>query len=134
MDITARRVSSQNEGKYMQKFTVRREDWYRGKGDRESRLMRPEDHKMCCLGFYALANGYKPGEIENRCFPSDLTMGENEPLPDTMDWLLDMYPDTEQEYELLIGNINDDPDSSEQERERDLTRMFAKHGVQVEFV
>jgi hypothetical protein len=34
------------------KLTVDRKTWLRGEGDRVSRLLRPSDGQMCCLGFW----------------------------------------------------------------------------------
>ena len=49
-------------------LVIDRTKWYRGQGDKESRLLR-QDGSMCCLGFDALACGLEPDAIVNRSFP-----------------------------------------------------------------
>lgn len=57
--------------KKLKEFTVSRKRWIRGEYDSDagrignSRLYRPEDKKMCCLGFLARASGAKVEDIFN---------------------------------------------------------------------
>ena len=45
-----------------------------------------------------------------------------------MSWLFDR-----DNAEKAIGRINDDEDISDQEREAELIKIFAKHGVNIKF-
>jgi hypothetical protein len=56
----------------VKKFTVKRKTWLRGEGSTKSALLREKDQKMCCLGFYSLATGYKPEEIAGVADPESL--------------------------------------------------------------
>jgi hypothetical protein len=119
----------------MREFTVDRSKWMRGKGDQFSRLLvAPETArngstvpsedvgKMCCLGFYSLACGLTPEEIEDVGFPSSVG------YPDEMEWV------TFDDRENTIGEINDDPAISDAEREERLTKIFGAYGVRPIFV
>jgi hypothetical protein len=50
----------------MLEVVIDRERWLRGEGSTQSFLLRPEDGRMCCIGFACLAADLKPEDIMGR--------------------------------------------------------------------
>ena len=48
------------------KVVIDRKRWLRGEGTARSRLLRPEDGKMCCIGFVAKAAGVEDVEMKDK--------------------------------------------------------------------
>jgi hypothetical protein len=120
---------------------IDRSKWLRGEGFYESYLLRPRDGKMCCLGFYSLACGLKEEQIRNVKSPRSLVSGDPSGanlLNDTCgSWLI--YEDNVRTvYHSLdtaeLMDHNDTRGESDSEREKWITKIFAKHGVTVRFV
>lgn len=115
-------------------FTVHRPDWYRGQGNKNSRLRR-EDGTMCCLGFYCLATGVAEEDLKDVPFPSHI---DHNASNDSLCWLQEQEETTGSvfegdDYEHIIGGINDATEQTEEWREAQLTAQFAKHGITVIF-
>jgi hypothetical protein len=125
------------------KFTIDRSKWQRGPG--ESRLLNSHG-KMCCLGFYGEACGVPTDDLFGLAYPSEVRRSSHL-LPT---WLTDVT-DIDEEYgpvervedsddvaELICLNDADPTDeedvSDEADRERRIAAIFAKHGVEVEFI
>jgi len=115
------------------KFEIDRKRWLRGEGSVNSRLLRPSDQKMCCLGFKAKALGLSDDTISN--IPSPISI----PNINFEQWgvtglgryaviaeLGDMY--------CLLFVTNDVRNISESEREERLIKLFAEIGDEVTFV
>ena len=118
----------------MKKLIIDRKKWYRGRGTAESRL-RLKNGTMCCLGFYALSCGKTEDEILDKSY---LLTEEYDmyslPTTEEAEWL-----NSELEYPYcstsrLLGFTNDDVDLKEEDREQQISEIFAKNGVEVEFV
>lgn len=119
------------------KLIIDRQKWLRGEGAIASRLLRPSDGKMCCLGQLGIACGIPSGMLENRAVPSDVPLHANA-FPQFLIINLGdseyIQPDTSNEC-LALMKINDGVYYySEAEREHALTMEFAKHDIQVEFI
>lgn len=127
------------------KLVIDRKTWLRGEDAAESYLLRPKDKKMCCLGFYSLACGLTPDQIEGKSAPRGIS---REIQPDEFAWMFKdrTYRDYTRDAGLAM-NINDTPVGerldygvhaqvieSEEQREKMLTELFARNGVEVEFV
>lgn len=123
----------------VKKFVIERDRWLRG-DEENSRLLRPSDGKMCCLGFYGLACGLSEERILDVGEPCELSRAFPDWLVENVpnDWNA-RYPD---EPELLTHNTgaasslmsdNDSTEIDDSERERRITETFAFHGVEVEF-
>jgi hypothetical protein len=124
------------------KLTIPRSIWLRGEGDEVSRLLRPEDDKMCCIGIYLKELGVEEEYLLNVSDANHINF--NHRLPEEAKWLRDpcAVPSsgsfyTTNDYELL--NIDEDSESrgfvrSEEEREAKIREMFLAHGVEVTFV
>ena len=130
----------------MEKFVISRETWLRGESDSESALLRESDCKMCCLGFYLKDKGLTDDEIRGVACPSDVRVDKTLP-----EWLLKKNPSgktVDSDLCASLMEINDfqfDDDSPEYistegiftddvGREEVLKKLFAKAGVEVEFV
>ena len=113
------------------KFVVDRSRWWRGARDTDSALLceysqvRPEfrmaEGSMCCLGFMCSAYGVENHEMNNVTSPRLLAseVKTRTKLP-VVDWDPFMA-------------VNDDIAISDEVRERKLTELFARVGIEVEF-
>lgn len=108
-------------------FTVKRSEWLRGKGSDESYLLR-EDGFKCCVGFFCLAAGLSPKQIEDD--------KEIEKKHDDMrhDLFMDFYNITRTSWAADVYCTNDDTRIRDAEREERLTRMFLNRGHIIKFV
>jgi hypothetical protein len=110
----------------MKTLKISRRRWLRGTG--AGRLYDPDTRRMCCLGFYLRSCGLSLDDIREGEMPSNVTCD----IPAEAQWLL-----SETLRDSAVGNklsrINDDRPSLEKEREAEITRLFAEHGVKVVF-
>lgn len=119
------------------KLIIDRDKWIRGETEERSRLLRSSDGKMCCLGFYSKANGYSDDEIEGINSPCELDPSHR---PPGMNWLFQSstpgaFPSRDAStvcWDLMVSN--DDSEITEDSREKCLSELFEKNGVEVEFV
>lgn len=116
------------------KLIIDRTKWLRGEGEGKSFLFRPEDEKMCCLGFYGLACGLSQEELSGIKNPG--APGIIEKFPD---WLIQLKParrwfDQVSEACGSLIIINDKEGIFEKDREKQIQVIFAKNGVEVEFI
>lgn len=114
-------------------FVIDRFTWLRGEGTCRSFLLRREDGKKCCLGFYLLACGMTPEQIEHKESPSSVRN-----LPEEARWLIqsdqsDQSWASDDADDLMFVNDAMIGFKSKQ-REQRIARIFAKHGVDVKFV
>lgn len=124
------------------KLVINRQVWLRGEGSEKSYLRRNADGKQCCVGIYCSALGIPEDQLTAQ---TDATrVREKYRLPG---WLFQepnrMFSskDANEAYQLndaVIQVVNHLEDaflvSSESERERLLTEIFHRNGVEVEFV
>jgi hypothetical protein len=103
------------------KLIIDRKKWLRGEGFMGSRLLRSGDNKKCCVGFYANALGFADEQIRDS---STLAIVDKLGV---CDWKT--KPDMDALY-----ITNDARNTSDSFKERQIKRLFAKHGVKVEFV
>jgi len=104
---------------------INRKKWARGF---KSSLLDNDSGKMCCLGFACKSFGVTSASINSRGAPqyihSDI---QREKLPI---WLRDSYKDM---YRLI--RINDDSIIySEEDREKEIIKIFKKHELNIKFV
>lgn len=120
----------------VKKFVIERERWFRGRDN--ARLLvnvatdSPDFGKMCCLGFFGIACGIDPEQLLGMGSPEDR---KEEPWSS---WVLREndetgYVEDSRSINSLIA-VNDDRKISDAARESRITELFAKHGVEVEFV
>lgn len=120
--------------KGVKSFTIDRAKWLSGVyGEyfNGSMLYRPEDGRMCCLGFYCEASGIPKKKMANVPMPAELALGN---IPS---WLRNLNDDafswSSSDAASDIARMNDDIKKRTQ-REAAITRAFAKQGVKVRFV
>jgi hypothetical protein len=112
-------------------FVVERSKWLRGS---PPGVLMDDDEKMCCLGFYAKACGFKDEDIRNVPAPYSLV------YQDKYEWktkLLVSDPISgrgSSEFCKDAINTNDVEGLSDSERESDLTDTFNKIGITLTFV
>ena len=116
-------------------YVIDKKTWLRGEGDEKSFLLRPEDNKMCCLGHYLRHRGLKDGAITNVHAPA-MVMEKGVP-----DWLLSpqpsstirVFPNDNSGACSLLMEINDNPETNDAEKQREIRKIFADNGVKVTF-
>ncbi len=115
------------------KFTVKRDEWFRGKGATLSKLLNNDGYK-CCLGFYSLACGLKEEDIQDKIAPMDLTRelllstDLNKLVEDRQGYLFNTS------YCNKLMTTNAAVYLTDAEREVELTKLFAEIGIEVKFV
>ena len=103
------------------RFEVKRSNWLRGEGDMDSYLLRAKDGKMCCLGFLGRSCGWSDDALKDRRTP--VVFGFVPDFPDALDLrALD-----------AAMHLNDNASITDQEREAELVKLFAQHGIEVVF-
>lgn len=115
------------------KLVIDRSKWIRGQGDMVSALLTSEG-KMCCLGFFAKECGLTDNQIH--CKPAPANVGKI----DKEIWDKNMlrndlpYDTAHSPVAMELMTINDSKSLPETEREKDIAKLFATFGVEVEFV
>jgi len=114
----------------MKKLTISRKRWLRGEGAGQSYLLRPDDKKMCCLGFYLRSCGVSAKEISGKGSPTEIKQ-----LPKQAEWLsVELVEDplrTSDSCGLLMTH-NDNIGGKN--KEAAIKELFASHKVDVTFV
>lgn len=82
---------------------------------------------MCCLGFYALECGLEEAEILNKRYPEK----DDKRNPE---WLFEKGSIEGRSFNEILAQINDDSITSDAEKEKEITRIFAEHDVEVTFI
>ena len=89
---------------------------------------------MCCLGYYGLACGLSPEQLMNKENPIECSSWNSS----LSSWLFGSISlngrFASSEDCLNLMGYNDDEDIDDETREAKITAIFAKHGIQVEFV
>ncbi len=115
----------------MKKFTVITSKWFRGNGIGGSYLYRPEDGKMCCLGFLGEACGLSKEELANHPTPGSVSNPEKFPSELIKD-NGGLYKDNST-LSLKLMLLNDSVHILEQERRSELAKLFKSIDIEVTF-
>lgn len=112
------------------KFIVDRKKWYRGKGSEESALLR-EDGTRCCIGFVGQQCGVSDSLMLDRpCILDDRRVESLKGFPQWMYTTVDKHRTLADE----AYQANDNQLHGDAARERELKKLFADHGDEIEFV
>lgn len=111
----------------MATFTVKRSEWYRGKGDEESKLLR-EDGKRCCIGFV----GQQCGFADERLLGIS-TVARARDNGDSSVWPAWMLKELGGEIQEAY-TVNDRESITDGEREAQLKEIFKRNGDEIVFV
>lgn len=111
----------------MRKLIIDRNIWLRGEAI-ESYLLRQSDQKQCCVGIYLEQCGIERTKLSGVMSAQGLAM--KEPLPQEAQWLLGVANRDAQ----WLYRVNDNPESPASLRESEITKVFAQHKVEVEFI
>lgn len=113
----------------MKHLTIDRSIWLRGEGNLRSFLLRPDDGKMCCVGIYCHAVlGIPKEKLKGVHWPHS----SRNLLPPEGAWLND--PERVTDVNCALAADNDCVYIEDDEREHRIATIFAKNGVEVEFV
>lgn len=128
-------------------FTIKRKKWLRGQLD--SALLHISTSKMCCLGIYAKACGYKPKEIRGVPTLADLSNvksgvekftdenGANNYLASNLMSVNDHEICCDKDNSVILERKNGTPYivtvDSEEKREALIKKLFDKAKIQVTF-
>lgn len=116
-------------------LVIDRNQWDRGSS--ESKLLRADNGKMCCLGFCAIALGYTKGQILQLGSPAQL----NIPAPSLTYKMINAklvecipsgHTNTDACEHLMV--LNDAWDMNEEHREKALINEFKQIGIEVKFI
>lgn len=116
-------------------FTIDRKTWLRGEGLDASRLLRPSDGKMCCLGSFALACGLSPEDIRDKAEPSQVTISRVAPAVDLKAFGALINGDSTGKE--IAGNLmaeNDETEVDEDYRESKIISGFKQLGHTALFI
>lgn len=117
----------------VKEFTIKRSEWYRGKGYLHSKLLDDCGLK-CCLGFFALECGLSKEEILDIEEPAQLlSKDEDSKLIEWETFLVDELGSNTSDCSSLML-INDSKVSSDKEKEDSIIRIFNNKGIKVSFV
>lgn len=112
----------------IKKFTIDRSKWIRGAEN--ARLLRTQDNKMCCLGFYSLSCGLNKLQILSKIMPHHI---DTYSIPPQMMWLIDGQTYASELAEKL-QTANDDMTISNEIRELKIKELFLTQDIEVEFI
>ncbi len=118
------------------KLVINRSMWLRGASDGVSSLLRRSDNKMCCLGFYAKACGMSDGNIASYSTPDDLPSPLRAHFKSISPWTFknEGACNSIATLDLIDANDSTSYGLTEHCREDRIAKIFADHGVEVEFV
>jgi hypothetical protein len=114
------------------KLIIDRNKWLRGEGFEASKLLRPADGKMCCLGMLALQSGATEDQISGRASPRKASEVAWPKGLTTQDRDVDGLGLTDTCN--LLMEINDQYGITNDQREQDLVEIFQSIDIEVEFV
>lgn len=114
------------------KVTIDRKTWLRGEGATKSALLRTEDGKKCCLGFYANSCGLDDESILGEKTLQSLNDKEAKPkLPEVDNCVIALLMSTN---DSIGYDINYGKELNARERESRIKELFFRIGVEVEFI
>ena len=126
------------KNKKQRKIRIKRSKWLRGdpsdhfKDDQKSYIttyMCDRDGRMCCLGFAAnQISGIAKKEMVELSEPADVYIRQSF-LTNTIDGVA-----FNSRLAVLAIEINDAQNITEEQRETELTKLFKKNGIELEFV
>jgi len=114
------------------KVTVRRNKWLRGENYDVTRLLRPSDGKMCCLGFACLALGETEDSILDVSHPVTVSERHQRSVGNLTSFINNDWEHPKPVDEAM--RINDLKDLDDKERETEITKLLAQVGLDMEFV
>lgn len=87
---------------------------------------------MCCLGFLGKACDVSKDFMQGWPYPvTPMALSNGD--PNWPSWLFDVQ-ERKREVRHIMAGVNDETKITEVEREATLTKMFAEHGWEVEFI
>jgi hypothetical protein len=116
----------------MLKVIVDRERWLRGEGSNASALYR-EDGKMCCMGFAAIAAGYKKSDLLGLKSIHSLEIATRQRVIVAPENCSITEDENNLKYHPLYVQ-NDAGLTTDAEKEETLIRMGKKVGIEFSFV
>ena len=121
----------------MEKLTIDRTKWGRGKGSEDSLLLRPSNGKMCCLGFLSLHVGLSEEDISFEKTPDSVLnkkgcLIHSSLIKLELNKIFSSISTTEVCQELMY--FNDTTSLTEEVREERLKLRFLQIGYEVEFI
>lgn len=116
----------------MKTFPIPRSKWARGGINGQSALLN-YDGNMCCLGWFAKANGATDEQMEGVSSPCYFPMSKSvdKKLQQALAPLVRGISDSRLCVQMI--NSNDNEDHSESFREAELTKLFAEIGWEPKF-
>lgn len=114
----------------MATFTVKRSEWYRGKGSERSRLLR-KDGLKCCIGFVGQQCGIDNSKLSNKITVQSVIHRFPETASQWPEWM-QLQPALDCARKAYT--INDNSHLSDTMRELCLKELFKEHRDEIVFV
>jgi hypothetical protein len=126
----------------LKELVIRKSKWWRGKNYTEvdpgygSSALRLPNGKMCCLGFLGKACGFTDAELLGKSFPRTTHYSLQDRWPRGLIGAEEAVEGSifKTGREDNIGQINDTPHLSDEERAKELAPLFAKLGYKLKFI
>lgn len=126
-------------------ITIDRSKWRRGGSGKTGRDFaklynptEPTQYNMCCLGQYLEQCGVKKTLLTNAMSPGDIKVEDVPKVTKAMEVLVNPEESfkwfAETELTGAAMDINDNVKISGKTREKRLTKLFEKHGIQLVFI
>ena len=125
--------------KDIKSFTIKRSKWLRMSKRTQiySQMLDGKSGKMCCLGFYSITCGIPRENIKNEPSPRDVVFDYDNIVWNT--FLLSKrkefgFNKVNSKIAGKLMDINDDEETTDDFKEKEIKKIFATKGVKVKFV
>lgn len=121
------------------KLVIDRKFWQNGSiNEGETLLLNSDTGRMCCLGFYGIACGISRAEIADTPSPASLARRKGwtrpDEAPEAFRFLVEWSRLEDAGEADSLMRFNDAAFRNEKERESKIAEIFARNGVEVEFI
>ena len=110
--------------KDLKTFTVKTESWDRGSGN--GLLLNLACGQGCCLGHLMNESGIPAGALHGKDIPAHVNLGS--PEGEFPKWMTDL------KWQRLVADVNDNKQTTDEEKMIALTSLFARKRIEVNFV
>lgn len=112
------------------KYTIDRRTWLRAEGPNRSKLYRPSDGKMCCLGQVCLQEGLRVDQIYDLSSPFYLSPTASEKIK----WMFEDQPYSYMKKPICDMMYVNDSEVSDEEIEEKLIKFAKELDIELEFI
>ena len=120
--------------KDVKSFTIKRSKWLRMSKRTQiySQMLDGKSGKMCCLGFYATSCGIAKKNIKGEPSPMEVAFSLEDNNSKWNTFLISNKYNSKIAGKLM--DINDDDETTDAFKEKEIKKIFATKGIKVKFV